>query len=237
MTIKAQIESAKSQYHSLTDRIYKSLHENGPGWNRQFEELATHPIKHARTVYHDMKDNPKTKSDLASLLAVLPITTPIYARSETTVGDLTTLVSLKSRATNTIISYFMISLGMEGREREHRKYGINNTTPKLKKVLVDTGYVIKVLLPVKMVSYVIAGETNIKKIVLNSLITTGIGCVAAHPLLSVIDGFKDLTGVDDTGTLPRFLKRASKRSKKNIVLAYMATGLAATAIVYAIAPK
>ncbi|MFH0870235.1 MAG: hypothetical protein V1866_04225 [archaeon] len=237
MMIRMMIESGKSKYCSLTDKIYEAMRENKPYRDRQFEELISHPIGYVKAVYNDLKTDPKVNRDIASVLAVLPITTPLYAKIETSYGHSSVLVSMKSRAISAAILYAMISLGMEGREREHKKYNITNESSKIRRTVVDIGYIVKVLFPIRIATYIVAGETNPKKIILNSLMITGIGCLAGPPLLRVIDCFKDLVGVDDTGTLPARIKQRSKRFKRNLTLAYMAAGLAATTIVYAMATK
>ncbi|MBW2991311.1 hypothetical protein KY348_06450 [Candidatus Woesearchaeota archaeon] len=93
------------------------------------------------------------------------------------------------------------------------------------------------MFPIRIGLYALAGVKEIDKILLNAGMMTTIGTAIGVPVLLTIDIYKELTGVEDTGTLPKRIKQKSKRFKKTLAIAYPVAGLAATVMMYVISPN
>lgn len=223
----------KQKYKSIRDRIY----EDYSLACKQLDEIICNPKEYITETYHNIKNSSQVKKDAVSTIAAATVFNPLNARIETTAGQLTNIQSITSRALSTIVVYGLVKFGMKGREKLQQKLGITKDSTRFRKVLFDMGYIAGVVFPIRIVTYKLAGVQEIDKILLNAGLMTGVGTLIGVPVLITIDAYKDLTGVDDTGTLPKIIKNRSKRFKKTLAIAYPVAGLAAMVTMYAISPN
>ena len=105
-----------------------------------------------------------------------------------------------------------------------------------KRHLLDLAYAGTIIFPVRIAQYYAAGERNLGKLLINSAIGTAIGLAITVPMLWVVDSYKELVGLEETGRLPKWIREKPLKSRKRIAAVYSAVGLAAALAVYILNP-
>ena len=131
-------------YSNISEKVYKA----SSSYASELEHFVQRPGECLKESYNFYTKNEKIKKDIASVVAAMSITNPIYARIETTVGKLPVIVSIKSRLISTVTGYAMVALGMGGRDRLRGKIGLSHKSSFLRKTLFDLGYIAGIIFPI-----------------------------------------------------------------------------------------
>ena len=174
---------------------------------------------------------------LAESTAAVAFYTPISATLETMVAQMSDEVSIKSRLASAAVTYCLAPFFLKGRELSKKYFGIDKKSSELKKIFHDGIYAVSCIATIRPAIYLASGETDWKKIALGTAAITASGAILGPISLYVIDVFKDLIGLEQSERTPKWLKKKTKKFKRNIAIGFVAGSIGLTSLIYGITPN
>jgi len=177
---------------------------------------------------------------LVASTAMLAESTPLFVAFETQVAGMTNEVSLNTRLS--IVSLTYLGLGYVyglGRRYLRRAFGITEESRETKQTLHDTIYTATFNALISPPLYLIAGETDLEKIVIGTLCATGFGSINGSPLGYAVDSLEDLTSLKECNrpSYPAFLKKMNSKVKYGLAILLVTGSIGITSWVYSINPN
>lgn len=166
--------------------------------------------------------------------------TPIYAAFETGIAGMTDAVSLNARLLILGCGYGGAAwVYGQGRRLWRNAFKIKDETSEVKQHLHDALYAITFNVLFSPVTYLISGETDLKKIALATASGSVLGLTNGGPLGYTIDVFNDLAGIKECErkSYPQVIKKQSPKVKKAIAAGIVAASIGLTALVYDVVPN
>ncbi len=165
----------------------------------------------------------EVKRHLSDSTAIVTMANPIYAGIETLVVGMSNDVSIDSRLINTGLTFAGLGSVTKIRDYSKRVFKIGKESKEYIKGLHDIVFASAFIVGIKPMVYVLSGETDWKKIALATGISVLSGMAMAYPMGYLVDSYRQLTGVEDTGRLPQFIEKQSSATKKTLA-AMLTTG-------------
>jgi len=188
-----------------------------------------------RKTYHFLKRQLWTKKHASNTTAMVSFSWPITTGIEKIAAHMSTPVSLKSRALNTVLMYAGLSKLKELRDYSLRRTGCD-TKGKRIRALHDVCFAIPIAGVVKPVIYLASGETDPAKIAIGTLGTMGMAALLSPAMGLYVDVFNGLTGAEKYECMPDLLERSTSKTKKRIVSLALAASIGLTSLVYSLTP-
>ncbi len=165
--------------------------------------------------------------------AIVSIATPINATLETMVVGMSDKVSINSRLFGAGITYAGLGSLTKIRDASKRYLGIVKESKQYVKGLHDIAFAGIFVVGTKPLVYIASGESDWKKIGLATFLSTlTIGAIA-YPLGYAVDSYRDLTGIESSERLPKFIERQSPKVKKSLATFLTASLVGVAGLVYA----
>ncbi len=177
------------------------------------------------------------KYHLVDTTALLASSSPFYSLLETTAYGMTNETSTNARLNVAWMSYAGIGLLFaKGRDLSRKIFQITNAKESIQKTH-DALYASTFNLALCPILYVISGAGDWKEIVLGT-----IGGVAMAIPTGIIGGYsidtaRDLTGLQESQRVPRFLKNKSPKLKKAIAAGLVVSSLGLMGLIYSLTPN
>ena len=179
----------------------------------------------------------EVKRHLSDSTAIATMANPIYACLETMVVGMTDEVSMNSRLINTGTVYAGLGSLTKLRDYSKRRFNITKKSKEQVKGIHDIIFAGIFIVGIKPVVYLASGETDWKKIAIATGFGVLTGIVAAYPTGLFVDAYRDLTGVEESGRLPKVIERQSQKVKKTLAALLAASSVGAVWLVYALNGK
>ena len=84
--------------------------------------------------------------------------------------------------------------------------------------------------------YLVSGETDFKKVAIGTGINVAVSPLAGIIMGYSIDGFRDLTGLEDSERIPELVKKQKPSIKKSLAAILTAASIGLTAGIYSLTP-
>jgi hypothetical protein len=175
------------------------------------------------------------KGHLADSTGLLFSTHPAYCFFETFVAKMSNEVSINSRLYISGLTYaglgFVIS---KLRDYSKKKFKITKETKEKTQQIHDSLFMASINLPLALSLYTIAGESDVKKLVIGTATGMVLGTVMGPVAGYGIDVTRDLLGIKecDRSSYPKRIKELSSKVKKGLCLASIVASIGAMAVVY-----
>ena len=178
-----------------------------------------------------LKDN--LKYHLVNSAAQVSVATPIMAAYETFIVGISDEQSLYARLLGASLTFLGAGyLEAKFRDRIRKKFNVKGTSPEYIQGPVDTGSKIVFNLVRFPAVYTAIGVRSLEE--LGKLTGFGVGYSVASGYFSgyAMDLASDLTGMEESQRIPRFIRNRSKSAKKVILAGLIASTLLLTGGIY-----
>lgn len=174
------------------------------------------------------------KKHLSDSTALVSFFTPLYAAIETIGAGMSNTVSIGSRVLNAALAYGGLASLTRLRDYSKKKFGITKESKEWLKYIHDMAFSGTFALALRPTIYLLAGETDWKKIAIGTAYSLGLSALLAGPMLKFVDTYRDLTGVEESERTPELIKRQKPSIKKWLAAAFVVGSLAVTGLVYSL---
>ena len=178
-----------------------------------------------------------TRQHITDSVALWLVANPPNAFIENVVAGMSDEVSLHSR----LIAGGLFLGGLGGvlgyvRDKSRKLFRITDTTKEKFQQLHDMAYIGTATLVVNPLIYLGAGEQDISKIVVGTLLATGIGIGIGGPMGYSVDAMRDLTGYKSSDRVPEIIRDRHPSIKKTIAAGLLAASVGLTGLIYHLTP-
>lgn len=174
----------------------------------------------------------EVKRHFSDATAITTIMTPVYATLETIVVGMSDNVSLNSRFISTALNYGGLASLTKLRDVSKKLFKIGKDTKESVKGIHDILFAITFIGTIKPLIYLASGAKDFKEIAFATGVSLIAGALAAYPTGYLVDVYRDLLGVEESGRLPKFLQDKTPRTKKTLATVLTAGSIGLTALIY-----
>lgn len=165
--------------------------------------------------------------------SIMSESNPIYAMAEVGLSGLPYEASLNSRIICTAMTFAGVGWAYgKGRDLWRKRFQITDRTRELVQTLHDGLYASAINIGLMPAIYLASGVTDPLEIATGTTWAAGIGLLNGVPLGYAVDLGRDLTGVEESARIPRFIRERSPTVKKTLAAILAAGSVGLTSLVY-----
>jgi hypothetical protein len=168
--------------------------------------------------------------------AILVCNNPIMGFVENVVIGMPDEVSIKARCIASLVALLGTgSLFSRGRDMSRKAFGVGQASPEKKQMLHDLCYQVG-FTAFNLALYRVCGAET-KEMISGTLFAVGISAAKGPIKGYAIDTFRDLTGIEESNRLPKYIKSLPLGVKRGIAVAAIVASLATLCLIYKATPQ